>query len=150
MLAIVEFADMSKLHLALFVVIFLLNLLPAFAPPTWMAMSFIGLTIPGIDFISFAVLAAAGATFGRIYLGKVVAGNRAAEVAEPTDTVQRRRHKTWHRRSAHNHIWYVLSLRLQPAPLKLSVHCLRPNVTPDRIPHLSFLYRTSSELCFLD
>jgi hypothetical protein len=36
-----------------------------------MAMSFIGLTIPGIDFISFAVLSAAGATFGRIILAKL-------------------------------------------------------------------------------
>jgi hypothetical protein len=71
MLAVAEFADMTKLHVVLFVVIFLLNLLPAFAPPTWMAMSFIGLTIPGIDFISFAVLAAAGATFGRIILAKL-------------------------------------------------------------------------------
>jgi hypothetical protein len=71
MLAIAEFADMSKLHVVLFVVIFLLNLLPAFAPPTWMAMSFIGLTIPGIDFISFAVVAAAAATFGRVTLAKL-------------------------------------------------------------------------------
>jgi hypothetical protein len=52
--AVAEFADMTKLHVVLFVVIFLLNLLPAFAPPTWMAMSFIGLTIPGM--ISFRLL----------------------------------------------------------------------------------------------
>ena len=34
-------------------------------------MSFIGLTIPGIDFISFAVVAAAAATFGRVTLAKL-------------------------------------------------------------------------------
>jgi hypothetical protein len=52
-------------------VIFVLNLLPAFAPPTWTAMSFIGLTIPSIDFVSLAVVAAAAATFGRIALAKL-------------------------------------------------------------------------------
>ena len=62
--AVAELIDMTKIHVVLFVVIFLLNLLPAFAPPTWTAMSFIGLTIPGIDFISLAVVAAAAATFG--------------------------------------------------------------------------------------
>ena len=71
MLTVAEFADMTKIHVVLFVVIFLLNLLPAFAPPTWTAMSFIGLTIPGIDFISFAIVAAAAATFGRITLAKL-------------------------------------------------------------------------------
>jgi len=34
MLTVAEFADMTKIHVVLFVVIFLLNLLPAFAPPT--------------------------------------------------------------------------------------------------------------------
>src|SRR6516162_2174500 len=71
MLAVAEFIDMTKIHVVLFVVIFLLNLLPAFAPPTWTAMSFIGLTIPGIDFISLAVVAAAAATFGRVTLAKL-------------------------------------------------------------------------------
>ena len=61
---------MTKITVVLFVMIFALNLLPAFAPPTWTAMSFIGLTIPGIDFVSLAVVAAA-ATLGRITLAKL-------------------------------------------------------------------------------
>jgi hypothetical protein len=71
MLAVAEFTDMTKINVVLFIVIFLLNLLPAFAPPTWTAVSFIGLTMPSIDFISLAVVAAAAATFGRITLAKL-------------------------------------------------------------------------------
>jgi hypothetical protein len=55
----------------LFIVIFVLNLLPAFAPPTWTAMSFIGLAIPSIDFVSLAAVSATAATFGRITLAKL-------------------------------------------------------------------------------
>ena len=62
---------MTKITVALFIVIFVLNLLPAFAPPTWTAMSLIGLTIPSIDFVSLAVIAATAATCGRITLAKL-------------------------------------------------------------------------------
>ena len=66
-----EFTDMTQITVVLFIVIFVLNLLPAFAPPTWMAMSFIGLAIPSIDFIWLAVVAATAATLGRIMLAKL-------------------------------------------------------------------------------
>ena len=66
-----EFSDVTKITVVLFIAIFVLNLLPAFAPPTWTAMSFIGLTIPSIDFVLLAVVAAAAATFGRITLAKL-------------------------------------------------------------------------------
>ena len=39
MLAVAEFTDMTKINVVLFIVIFLLNLLPAFAPPPWTAVS---------------------------------------------------------------------------------------------------------------
>jgi len=68
---VTEFADVTKIAVVLFIVILVLNILPAFAPPTWTAMSFIGLTIPGIDFVSLAVVAAAAATLGRITLAKL-------------------------------------------------------------------------------
>ena len=55
---------------ALFVVVFALNVLPAFAPPTWTTMSFIGLAIPGNDFIVLSVVAATAATAGRVVLAK--------------------------------------------------------------------------------
>ena len=62
---------MTKIAVVIFIVIFVLNLLPAFAPPTWTAMSFIGLTIPSISFVSLAVVAATAATLGRITLAKL-------------------------------------------------------------------------------
>jgi hypothetical protein len=68
---VTEFGDITKITVLLFAAIFVLNLLPAFAPPTWMAMSFIGLTVPNIDFVSLAVVAATAATLGRIALAKL-------------------------------------------------------------------------------
>ncbi len=55
----------------LFIVVFVLNLLPAFAPPTWTTMSFIGLAIPNIDALLLALVAATAATAGRIVLAKL-------------------------------------------------------------------------------
>ena len=66
-----EFGDTTKIMVLLFIVIFVLNLLPAFAPPTWTAMSFIGLAVPDINFVSLAVIAATAATLGRITLAKL-------------------------------------------------------------------------------
>lgn len=52
----------------LFVVVLLINLMPAFAPPTWMAMSWIGFNVPeGSPFV-FAFVAAGAATLGRLIL----------------------------------------------------------------------------------
>lgn len=55
----------------LFVAVFALNLLPAFGPPTWAAMSFIGLAIPNIDVLLLALVAASAATCGRVLLAKL-------------------------------------------------------------------------------
>ncbi|OXI64734.1 hypothetical protein CFB81_32725 [Burkholderia sp. AU28863] len=52
----------------LFVLILLLNLMPAFAPPTWMAMSWVGFNLPDGNPLVFAVVAAAAATLGRVIL----------------------------------------------------------------------------------
>jgi len=68
---VIEFGDTTEMMVLLFIVIFVLNLLPAFAPPTWTAMSFIGLTVPSMNFASLAVVAATAATFGRITLAKL-------------------------------------------------------------------------------
>lgn len=58
----------------LFIVVFVLNVLPAFAPPTWTTMSFIGLAIPNIDVLLLACVAAVSATCGRIVLAKLSRG----------------------------------------------------------------------------
>ena len=55
----------------LFVVIFLLNLIPAFAPPTWMVFSFIGFHFPAQDGVELAIIGALAATLGRLSLAKL-------------------------------------------------------------------------------
>ncbi|RQT37269.1 hypothetical protein [Burkholderia contaminans] len=52
----------------LFLLILLLNLVPAFAPPTWMAMSWVGFNLPDGNPLIFAVAAAGAATTGRVIL----------------------------------------------------------------------------------
>ena len=52
----------------LFVVVLLINLMPAFAPPTWMAMSWVGFNVPGGNPFVFALVAASAATLGRLIL----------------------------------------------------------------------------------
>ncbi|XUW92779.1 hypothetical protein OH764_23625 [Burkholderia sp. M6-3] len=54
----------------LFVAILLLNVIPAFAPPTWMAMSWIGFNQPAEDPLLLAVVAASAATIGRLILAR--------------------------------------------------------------------------------
>ena len=63
--------DMTKVAASLFVVVFVVNVLPAFAPPTWTTMSFIGLTIPNVNVVLLAVVAATAATSGRIVLANL-------------------------------------------------------------------------------
>jgi membrane protein YqaA with SNARE-associated domain len=52
----------------LFVLVFLLNVLPAFAPPTWMLLSFFGLRFPDASAWWVALVAASAATGGRTVL----------------------------------------------------------------------------------
>ena len=59
-----------QIVVALFIVIFMLNVLPAFAPPTWTTMSFIGLAVPDDKYILLSIVAAIAATSGRIVLAK--------------------------------------------------------------------------------
>jgi membrane protein YqaA with SNARE-associated domain len=66
-----ETTNLTYIIAALFIVVFVINLLPAFAPPTWTTMSFIGLTIPSIDVLLLALVAATAATCGRVTLAKL-------------------------------------------------------------------------------
>ncbi len=52
----------------LFIVVFALNVLPAFAPPTWTTMSFVGFAIPNNNFVLLSFVAAIAATSGRVVL----------------------------------------------------------------------------------
>lgn len=57
--------------LILFVVIFTLNVIPAFAPPTWMALSYIGFKYPLQNIMLLALLGATAATLGRLTLAQL-------------------------------------------------------------------------------
>jgi uncharacterized membrane protein len=57
--------------LVLFVSIFLLNVIPAFAPPTWMVFSFIGFHFPEHNGANLAIVGALAATLGRLTLAKL-------------------------------------------------------------------------------
>ena len=54
----------------IFLVVFLLNLIPAFAPPTWMVLSYLGLRYSNGNIPAFALIAALAATLGRLILAK--------------------------------------------------------------------------------
>ena len=66
-----ETFDLTYVLAVLFIVVFALNVLPAFAPPTWTTMSFIGLAIPNIDVLLLALVAATAATCGRVLLARL-------------------------------------------------------------------------------
>jgi membrane protein YqaA with SNARE-associated domain len=57
--------------LILFLVVFLLNVIPAFAPPTWMVFSFLGFRFPSHMAWSLALVGAVAAATGRSLLGKL-------------------------------------------------------------------------------
>jgi hypothetical protein len=61
---------MSSITL-LFLVIFCLNLIPAFAPPTWMVFSYLGFRNPSLNVGLLAVVGAGAATLGRLTLAKL-------------------------------------------------------------------------------
>ena len=52
----------------LIALIFALNLIPVFAPPTWMALAFIGFQFPETNPWALALVGAAAATAGRLTL----------------------------------------------------------------------------------
>lgn len=56
--------------LLLFLLVFLLNVIPAFAPPTWMVFSFLGFRFPNHMSIALAFVGALAATLGRFTLAK--------------------------------------------------------------------------------
>jgi membrane protein YqaA with SNARE-associated domain len=55
----------------LFGLIFGLNLIPAFAPPTWMALAFVGFQFPDMNPMLLALVGAVAATLGRLSLAKL-------------------------------------------------------------------------------
>lgn len=56
--------------LLLFATVFGLNLIPAFAPPTWMVFSYIGFRYVAVNHVLLAIVGATAATLGRMVLAK--------------------------------------------------------------------------------
>jgi hypothetical protein len=54
-----------------FLFVYLLNVIPAFAPPTWMVFSFLGFRNAGANMVLLAVVGAVAATLGRVSLAKM-------------------------------------------------------------------------------
>jgi|SRR5579871_950599 len=85
-----------------FLVVLGLNLLPAFAPPTWMALSFFSYKFPDNDVAMLALIGATAATLGRVLLAKsarvLIRGKLLGrETRENIDTIKEtlQGHKTW-------------------------------------------------------
>ena len=55
----------------LFALIFGLNLIPAFAPPTWMALTLVGFQYHDVSALLLAGVGAVAATLGRLTLAKL-------------------------------------------------------------------------------
>jgi hypothetical protein len=65
-----ELLHMVFAFLVIFLVVFALNVLPAFAPPTWSVVSFIAVRFSS-NIVILAILAAVAATLGRLLLAKL-------------------------------------------------------------------------------
>ncbi|WP_336491783.1 VTT domain-containing protein [Methylobacterium nigriterrae] len=63
--------DQLPALLLLFGLVFGLNVVPVFAPPTWMALAFVGFEFPEASIAVIALLGAAAATLGRLTLAKL-------------------------------------------------------------------------------
>ena len=55
----------------LFILVFILNVVPAFAPPTWITLSFLGMSMPHVPVGALALIGPTAATLGRVTLAKL-------------------------------------------------------------------------------
>ena len=61
-------AEILLAFVVLIILIFALNLIPVFAPPTWMALAFVGFQFPETNPWALALVGAVAATLGRLTL----------------------------------------------------------------------------------
>ena len=66
-----EYIGQVPLAALLFIVVFTLNVVPAFAPPTWITLSFVGFSMPHVPVSALALIGATAATLGRVALAKI-------------------------------------------------------------------------------
>ena len=139
-----------KIAVVLFFVVFVLNVLPAFAPPTWTTMSFIGLTIPNHNFIFIVCGRRDSCHLWTHCIGKIV----AALVRRRLLSEEARRNVDTIRLGIASRpaltFGTFLGYALSPLPSNYSVYCLRSNLAADRLPVATLLCRTVSQLRILD
>ena len=107
-----------------FLGVFLLNLIPAFAPPTWMVFSAIGLSGTTNNVALLAVVGAAAATLGRLSLAKLSRVIiRQKFLSEDTkQNISAIREGLQGKTKAH--VRSVSLLRVFAAAIQLSLYCL--------------------------
>lgn len=133
----------------LFVAILLLNVIPAFAPPTWMAMSWIGFNQPAEDPLLLAVVAASAATIGRLILARCSTWLVRGHLMREADRQNIDEVKIWlEKEGAHGRC--AASIRLQSVPVELSVHSIWANRSQAVGDRRALLLRAPRELCSLD
>jgi len=69
--SIVEYIGQVPHAGLLFILVFILNVVPAFAPPTWITLSFLGFSMPHVPIGALALIGATAATLGRVTLAKL-------------------------------------------------------------------------------
>jgi hypothetical protein len=67
----VAFKEVIVHILQIFLIVYVLNVIPAFAPPTWMVFSYVGFRYPGANLILLAIVGAVAATLGRTTLARL-------------------------------------------------------------------------------
>lgn len=140
---------MSKL-LLLFLLIFVLNVIPAFAPPTWMVFSFLGFRFPDHMGVALALVGAFAATLGRFTLAKgsnliVRRHFLSDEARQNVDAIKEqlsKRKKTHFRSSS--------LLCLYAAALELSLYRIWTDSDGFEADHHSLFHRQVDELLVLD
>ena len=78
----IDFPDEMTIVVVLFFVVFALNIVPAFAPPTWLTLSFVGLAVPSVNVVALAAVGATAATLGPRRTSQAIANHRPSEIPE--------------------------------------------------------------------
>ena len=129
-----------------FLIAYFLNVIPAFAPPTWMVFSFIGFQYPSLNVILLALVGALAATLGRVTLArmsrmvireKIMSQSSRDNVDAIREQLERSRGLTF---------GISLFYAFTPFPVELSLHCLWAHRLQSGLDRLSFFYRTMCQL----
>ena len=134
-------------RLILFLAVFLLNVIPAFAPPTWMLFSFLGFRFP-----SHIDCTHRGDRCGDREVGarKIVSHDRSQTLAQRGGKEQCRFSQTEVGETADTDIWTFSVLRLHASAFEFPFHRLRIDDYAAHPPYSAFSNRPFRQLLLLD